>query len=177
MHGIIKTGGRSARAGKIFGSLTLAWLAMPITGAAAQSWYSAGNIGSVAPAALIQDRWPNATHDVTPDTVEQRIAALHDAVRITPPQEAPWQAVAQAMRETAASMARLTYNRSAMASGNVIAFQNITILKSSMRDHCAHVVALLTTIHALYGGFSDGQKARAMVAFGQFGTAAGPIHG
>ena len=45
------------------------------------------------------------------ETVEQRITALHTALKITANEEASWNSVAQAMRENAAAMDKLVASK------------------------------------------------------------------
>ena len=49
---------------------------------------------------------PDAT-ETKGETVEQRITALHTAMKITPDEETKWNGVAQAMRENATAMDKL----------------------------------------------------------------------
>ena len=49
------------------------------------------------------------------ETVEQRIASLHKALKITHDEESAWLAVAQAMRDNAAAMQRLVADNTAVA--------------------------------------------------------------
>ena len=58
----------------------------------------------LAQAATPQTHAAEAATATKGETVEQRIATLHAALKITPDEDAKWNAVAQAMRENASNM-------------------------------------------------------------------------
>jgi hypothetical protein len=58
-------------------------------------------------AAVVTGQAAAAATETKGETVEQRVTNLHAALKITPEQDAQWNAVAQAMRENAANMDKL----------------------------------------------------------------------
>src|SRR5271163_403619 len=70
-------------------------LATPLSAARAQQTIAA------------QDQAAAGATETKGETVEQRITNLHAALKITPAEDAQWNAVAQAMRQNAASMGKL----------------------------------------------------------------------
>ena len=63
--------------------------------------------------------------DRHPENLDQRIANLHQALKITPPEENDWLVVAQTMRDNAAAMQRLVADNMAIAPETVTAIDEL----------------------------------------------------
>jgi hypothetical protein len=101
------------------------------------------------------------------ETVEQRIAMLHTALKISGPEEAQWAPVAQAMRENEASMQKL------MAETNATPhpLNAVDDLKTYERFTQAHVNGLknlISSFETLYQAMPDNQKILADQVFHKF---------
>jgi protein CpxP len=111
-----------------------------------------------APAATSQAPTPaTGTKGSRVNRVEARIADLHAKLKITPAQEAQWNAVTQVMRDNAKRMEVLTKARAE----NAKTMTAVDDLKSYSEIIAAHDEGLKTFIPAfesLYAGMSDEQK-------------------
>jgi hypothetical protein len=92
------------------------------------------------------------------ETVEQRIASLHEALKITPAQEPKWQAVAKAMRENAAAMDKLMAESQAMDPEKMTAVQNLANYQKFARAQVAGLKNLTDDFRALYQAMPPDQK-------------------
>ena len=112
---------------------------------------SAGNGGTVAqPATKCGDR------DIA-GKVEQRIADLHAALKITTGQEAPWDAFAAIMRANAMSMDQAFQRRmTGMAAMN--AMENMQSYAEMSMQHAEGVAKMVPAFRTLYGALTPEQK-------------------
>ena len=90
------------------------------------------------------------------ETVEQRIATLHAALKITPDQDVKWKAVAQAMRENAAAMEKL------IAEANVprgmSAVDDLVMYRKFAQAHVDGLKNLIDDFKLLYASMPAAQK-------------------
>ena len=90
------------------------------------------------------------------ETVEQRIATLHAALKITPDQDVKWKAVAQAMRENAAAMEKL------IAEANVprgmSAVDDLVMYRKFAQAHVDGLKNLIDDFKLLYAAMPAAQK-------------------
>ena len=98
------------------------------------------------------------------DRTEAQITDLHTKLQITPAQEDQWNKVASAMRENAAQMDILIYNRTAKL-GTMNAVDNLKSYKDVSDAHTACLVRFIAAFEPLYASMSDTQKANADAIF------------
>ncbi len=115
-------------------------------------------------AAPAQPQAADATQGNT-ETVEQRIASLHDALKITPAQEPKWQAVAKAMRENAAAMDKLNAEAQGMDPQKMTAVQSLATYQKFARAHVDGLKNLNDDFRALYSSMPAEQKRTADQVF------------
>jgi periplasmic protein CpxP/Spy len=92
------------------------------------------------------------------ETVEQRITNLHAALKITPAQDAQWNAVAQAMRENAASMDKLVAANRTTPPQNMTAVEDLKTYQKFAQAHVAGLKNLISAFSTLYDAMPDAQK-------------------
>jgi periplasmic protein CpxP/Spy len=92
------------------------------------------------------------------ETVEQRITNLHAALKITPAQDAQWNAVAQAMRENAASMDKLVAANRTTPPQNMTAVEDLKTYQKFAEEHVAGLKNLISAFSTLYDAMPDAQK-------------------
>ena len=98
------------------------------------------------------------------DRTEASITDLHTKLQITPAQEDQWNKVASAMRENAAQMDILLYNRKAKL-GTMNAVDNLKSYKDVSDAHTACLAKFIAAFEPLYASMSDAQKANADAIF------------
>ena len=98
--------------------------------------------------------------------VEQHIVELHRRLRITPAQQAPWEAFAQILRDNAAHSAELRRTRA--ETGSTTALDDLRAYTAMARAHAEDVQRLLAAFQALYEAMSPGQQKIADSAFKEF---------
>jgi hypothetical protein len=99
-----------------------------------------------------------AMADRRAESVEQRITALHAALKITPAEEPAWEAVAQTMRDNAASMRKLVGDTSGRARQGMTAIEDMQSYQQLAQAHADEMKSLLTTFTTLYNSMPDDQK-------------------
>jgi len=111
------------------------------------------------------------------ETVEQRIATLHTALKITSGEEPRWNAVAQAMRENAAAIDKLVAEARAMPPQNRTAVEDLTIYQKFAQAHVDGLQNLISSFEALYNAMPDAQKKIADDVFRNSGPHGGRSRG
>lgn len=104
-----------------------------------------------------------------PETVEQRIAELKAALRISPDQEARWSRVADAMRENAAQMDELVKKKQSGMS-NMTAVDDLRAYQDFTRAHLDGLKKVIDAFDTLYDSMPDAQKKNADQVFRNFGS-------
>lgn len=99
------------------------------------------------------------------ETVDQRIASLHDALKITPAEDAKWNAVAQAMRENAASMDKLATEAQAKAPRATTAVEDLRLYQRFAEAHVSGLKNLISSFSSLYSAMPEAQKKNADAVF------------
>ncbi len=99
------------------------------------------------------------------ETVEQRITNLHAALKITPAQDAKWNAVAQAMRENAASMDKMIASDRTTPPQNMTAVEDLKTYQKFAQAHVDGLKNLIGSFDTLYGSMTDAQKKNADEVF------------
>jgi len=92
------------------------------------------------------------------ETVEQRIATLHAALKITPDETAKWNAVAQAMRENASNMDQLIAENRKTAPQDMSAVDDLKSYQKFAQAHVDGLKNLLSSFTTLYSAMPDAQK-------------------
>jgi protein CpxP len=112
---------------------------------------------------------PNATPDATAEAqVNQRAAQMHAQLKITPAQEAAWNAFAQAMRDNVTSTDEAFKQRTATLA-TMSAVDNMKNFAQIEQTRAQGVQNLATAFETLYGGLSDDQKKTADTVFRHYG--------
>ena len=104
-----------------------------------------------------------------PETVEHRIAVLRADLKITPEQEADWNAVAQVMRDNAANMEKLITAKRAQVKGSMTALQDMQTYQDFAQARVDGLHNLVPAFTKLYDSMSDAQKKNADAVFNNFG--------
>ncbi len=92
------------------------------------------------------------------ETVEQRITDLHTALKITPAQDAQWNAVAQDMRENAAAMDKLIAETRKTPPQSMTAVADLQMYQKFAQAHVDGLKNLLSHFEAFYAAMPDAQK-------------------
>ncbi|MGA3000284.1 MAG: Spy/CpxP family protein refolding chaperone [Acetobacteraceae bacterium] len=92
------------------------------------------------------------------ETVEQRIASLHAALKITPDEETKWNDVAKAMRENAAAMDKLVAENRTTPPQNMTAVEDLLMYQKFAQTHVDGLKNLIVSFSALYSAMPDAQK-------------------
>jgi hypothetical protein len=103
------------------------------------------------------------------ETVEQRITNLHTELKITAAEEAKWNSVAQAMRENAAAMEKLSAAKTVQAPQSMTAIDDLKGYEKFAQAHVDGLKNLLSSFETLYSSFPDDQKKTADEVFQTFG--------
>jgi periplasmic protein CpxP/Spy len=104
------------------------------------------------------------------ETVEQRITALHAAMKITPDQEAKWNGVAQAMRENAAQMDKLVATTRTAPPQSLSAVDDLKTYEKFAQAHVDGLKNLIGSFTTLYDAMPDAQKKVADKVFSERGA-------
>jgi periplasmic protein CpxP/Spy len=99
------------------------------------------------------------------ETVEQRIATLHSALKITPDQDAKWKAVAQAMRENAAAMEKLEAETRKIPWQTMTAVDDLNMYQKFAQAHVDGLTNLIDDFKALYAAMPAAQRKNADAVF------------
>lgn len=138
-------------------------LVTPLTGALAGSTVGAP-IRLVDAAAPKNSAAAGAT-ETKAETVEDRIANLHSALKITSDQETKWNGVAQAMRENAAAMDKLVEATHATPPADKTAVQDLKTYEEFAQAHVNGLKNLIASFNGLYNSMPDAQKKNADEVF------------
>jgi protein CpxP len=106
------------------------------------------------------------------ETVEQRITALHASLQITADEEKSWNGVAQAMRENAAAMDKLTAEKRTSPPQTMSAVDDLKTYQLFAQAHVDGLKNLTAAFSTLYAAMPDAQKKVADQVFQTSGTPA-----
>jgi hypothetical protein len=116
-------------------------------------------LGSPSTPAFAQSIAPTASHESRSlrdsETIDQRIAKLHAELKITAAEEPNWQAVAQTMRENAATMQKLAAERSQQGGTAIESLESYTKFAEA---HVDGLKKLTASFQTLYEAMPDQQK-------------------
>jgi len=99
--------------------------------------------------------------DAKAQAVEQRISQMHTELKITPDQEAKWNAVAQAMRDNATSMDKLITERQQQSAKPMTAVEDLEAAQRFAQANVDGLKNLSSAFKTLYDAMSDPQKKNA----------------
>jgi hypothetical protein len=137
-------------------------LATPLTAARAEPVASAAfQLAQATP----QTQAGTAATATKGETVEQRIATLHAALKITPDEDAKWNAVAQTMRENAANMDKLIAEGRTTAPNTMTAVDDLVMYQKIAQAHVDGLKNLIASFSTLYSAMPDAQKKTADAVF------------
>jgi len=131
----------------------------------------------LAQAAAPQSQAAVGTTESKGETVEQRITNLHAALKITPEEDAKWNAVAQAMRENAAAMDKLVATTRTTAPQDMTAVADLQSYQKFAQAHVDGLKNLISSFSTLYAAMPDAQKKVADQVFTTSGREPTPSHG
>jgi len=120
---------------------------------------------------------PAAAAQAPRETVEQRIASLHASLKITPGEEANWNGVTKAMRDSATTMEKLAARRSNIDPAELTAVDDLRTYRMFAQAHVNGLKALTASFEILYKGMPNEQKKLADSVFQNFGHEGGASHG
>ena len=150
----------------LFTPLTRSFAIASLTGAALIA-------GSLAPAtAQTPDgQKPPAAAAATsskPETVEQRIATLKTALKITPDLEKKWDGVAQAMRDNASKMEKLVATKRAIPPEKTTAVDDLKTYQEFTEVRLDGLKHLNSAFKSLYDAMTPEQKKNADMVFEKY---------
>jgi hypothetical protein len=119
----------------------------------------------VVQAATPQTHAAEAATATKGETVEQRITTLHAALKITPDEDAKWNAVAQAMRENASNMDQLVAENRKTAPKDMSAVDDLKLYQKFAQAHVDGLKNLISSFDTLYSAMPDAQKKVADTVF------------
>jgi protein CpxP len=90
------------------------------------------------------------------ETVDQRIASLHEQLKITSAEESDWQHVANTMKENADAMAKLASQKANQS--DMTAVQDLQTYSDFAQAHVAHLQKLTAAFSKLYDAMPEDQK-------------------
>jgi len=131
----------------------------------------------LAQAAAPQTKAAAGATETKGETVEQRITSLHVALKITPDEDAKWNAVAQSMRENAAAMDKLLADTRTTPPQNMTAVDDLKMYQKFSEAHVTGLKNLISSFSALYAAMPDAQKKNADMVFQTSGRQAAATHG
>ena len=103
-----------------------------------------------------------------PETVDQRIASLKTALKITPDQESKWKDVAQAMKDNASAMDKLIQEKKPQMA-NMTAVEDLKTYEEFTKAHLDGMKNLRSSFESLYSAMPDAQKKNADKVFQSYG--------
>jgi periplasmic protein CpxP/Spy len=115
---------------------------------------------------------PNAASGATVEArVNQRVAQMHQRLKITPAQESAWEAFAKVMRDNVTSTDD-AYRQRAATIATMSAPDNMRNFARIEQDRAQGVQTLAASFQALYDTLSDDQKKIADTMFRHYGDRA-----
>ena len=110
-----------------------------------------------------------AATSTKPETVEQRIATLKTALKITPAQEKKWGDVAQAMRDSASKMEKLVAEKRAIPPEKTTAVDDLKTYEEFTSVRLDGLKKVNSAFKSLYDSMPADQKKNADMVFEKYG--------
>ena len=95
------------------------------------------------------------------ETIEQRIATLHQALKITTDQDAKWKSVADAMRQNAVAMDKLIAETAKKTPQEMTALDDLNTYRKFAQVHVDGLKNLMNDFKILYDSMPAAQKKNA----------------
>jgi hypothetical protein len=130
----------------------------------------------LAQSAAPQSKGAKEATGMQAETVEQRIANLRTALKITQDEDVKWNSVAQAMRENAAAMQKLAAEKTAKDPQTLTAVQDLRAYEKFAQAHVDGLKNLISSFETLYASMPDPQKKLADQVFQSYGRDSAPSH-
>jgi hypothetical protein len=108
-----------------------------------------------------------AAYRMQRETLDQRIATLHKALKITPAEEEDWAKVADVMRR----MEKMVADRKAQVPHDLSAVDDLKTYQSFTQAHVDGLKDLIASFETLYAAMPSDQKMVADHVFARFGRA------
>jgi hypothetical protein len=160
----------TARRWLAISGLTLTTLAAPLTASAqAPVAPTVSRVSMSHPAAY-------RAYGLRRETLDQRIASLHAALRITPGQEADWSKVADVMRRNDSDMQKLVADRKALGSQELSAVDDLKTYQKFTQAHVDGLKDLIVSFETLYSAMPQDQRSIADHVFAKYGRDKAPRH-
>lgn len=115
-------------------------------------------LAGLTPANAVDTSPPIAVKAIEVESVEARIEALHERLKITQAQEELWNNVAQVMRENAQTMSTILAKIGSHKGNTETPVDDMKFYGEITDAHAASVKKFIPVFEALYNGLSDAQK-------------------
>jgi glutamine synthetase adenylyltransferase len=96
--------------------------------------------------------------DMHAETIDQRIATLHEELKITPAEESDWNAVATTMRENADAMEKLANEKESQSKQGMTAVEDLQTYSQFAQEHVDHLKKLTSVFETLYNAMPSEQR-------------------
>jgi Ni/Co efflux regulator RcnB len=110
------------------------------------------------------------------ETIDQRIASLHESLKITPDEETQWADVAQTMRDNEATVQKLAADARTTPVENATAVDDLKAYQKFAQAHVDGLAKMTASFETLYTAMPDPQKKIADQVFANFGHKAAHRH-
>lgn len=128
------------------------------------------------PPAVTQTAPAAAAQHALRETIEQRIASLHDSLGITAGEEADWNGVTKVMRENAVVIEKLVAEKASKDPAAMTAVDDLVTYERFARAHVEGLEGLTASFTTLYKAMPDAQKKVADGVFQNFGREKPAVH-
>ena len=152
----------------LFTPLTRSFAIASLTGAALFAGSLAPATAQTTPDGKTTPPAAAAATSSKPETVEQRIATLKTALKITPDLEKKWDGVAQAMRDNASKMEKLVATKRAIPPEKTTAVDDLKTYQEFTEVRLDGLKHLNSAFKSLYDAMNPEQKKNADMVFEKY---------
>ena len=153
----------------LFTPLTRSFAIASLTGAALFAGSMVSATAQTTPDGKTTPPAAAAATSSKPETVEQRIATLKTALKITPDLEKKWDGVAQAMRDNASKMEKLVATKRAIPPEKTTAVDDLKTYQEFTQVRLDGLKDLNSAFKSLYDSMPAEQKKNADMVFEKYG--------
>ena len=153
----------------LFTPLTRSFAIASLTGAALFAGSLAPATAQTTPDGKTTPPAAAAATSSKPETVEQRIATLKTALKITPDLEKKWDGVAQAMRDNASKMEKLVATKRAIPPEKTTAVDDLKTYQEFTEVRLDGLKHLNSAFKSLYDSMPADQQKHADMVFEKYG--------
>ncbi len=150
--------------------LSAAALTAPLV-ASAQTMAAPAATPTTQPAPHTMSLAHRAAYRMQRETLDQRISTMHDALKITPAEEADWTKVADVMRRNDSDMQKMVADREARVPHELSAVDDLKTYQSFTQAHVDGLKDLVASFETLYAAMPADQKMVADHVFAKFSRA------